>query len=99
MAEETWEKQAPSNYWNPQEPGDEIKGKVSKIEEGTFGKHYTIQQTDGSEITTPAHKVLLSRMRNVVKGDMVRVTFDGTDLPKVKGQNPTRMYSVYVRRA
>jgi hypothetical protein len=97
--EEDWEKIEPAGFWNPAEEGDELKGQVLAIIDGQFGSHYKIKKDDGTEILTPAHKVLLNRLATVKEGHSIRIVYDGEQPPKVRGQNPTKMYTVYLRKA
>ena len=97
--DEGYEKQESTMYWNPQAPGESLKGKIAYAEEGEYGMSYTIELDDKSLIKTPAHKVLLSRMTKAKAGDRVKITFTGEELPKVKGQNPTKMYEVGLKQS
>lgn len=86
------------NFWNPTKVGDEIEGTITKIEEGKFGKKYTLAIVkDGKDEVTilPAHKVLQSRLAQCVEGDKVKAVYTGTQPPKVRGENPTIMYDVF----
>jgi len=96
--EEGYEEQESTLYWNPAREGETLKGKIAYIEEGEYGMSYTIEQEDKSLIKTPAHKVLVSRMGKAKEGDRVKITFLGEELPKVKGQNPTKMYKVLLKK-
>lgn len=89
-----WEKQE-TEMWLPEKEGDELIGEVTDIVEGAYGFQYTIKKKDGKETRTPSHKVLQSRMSNVGKGDMVKIVYKGEEAPKVKGQNPTKIYEVF----
>lgn len=84
------------NFWKPEEDGNVIEGEVIVIDDsGEFGKQYHIKNSDDVVIVTPAHKVLQSRMIKAVIGTKVKIEFTGEELPKIKGNNPTRMYNVY----
>lgn len=89
-----WKKQESTAFWQPEKKGDQIEGTIVRVFDGTYGTHFVISTTEG-EFTTPAHKVLISRMQNMKPNDTVRIIFIGEDLPKVKGQNPTKLYEVY----
>jgi hypothetical protein len=89
-----WKKQENLAFWQPEKKGDEIVGTVTKLTDGVYGTHFVISTKEG-DITTPAHKVLISRMSGIKVGDMVKIVFLGEELPKVKGQNPTKLYEVY----
>lgn len=98
-SKEGWEKVEGAGFWNPEKAGDEVTGVIISQQDGQFGTHYTIKQKDDTEIRTPAHKVLISRMVGFKQGDVVLITYEGEEPPKVRGQNPTKMYSVYRRKA
>jgi len=93
---EGYEEQNPLNMWNPEKEGDKLEGKIiSENKEGTYGTQYTIRTHDGNKIMTPSHKVLQNRMTLCAVGDTVMIVFEGTEPPKVKGQNPTKIYKVF----
>lgn len=84
--------------WLPDEKGETLKGEVLAIEEiGDYGKSYLIKKDDNTEIRTPSHKVLQSGMNGAKVGDMVGIVYTHSELPTVKGRNPTRMYDVYIK--
>lgn len=83
------------NIWLPKVKDDEIEGIIAMITEGSYGKQYKIEGTRGVW-TTPSHKVLQNRMAKCKVGDEVKIVFIGTEPPKVKGQNPTAMYDVFI---
>lgn len=85
------------NFWNPTKEGEQIVGKLVGIEDGMYGKKYTMQIVrDGKEemINMPSHKVLQGKLSACAIGEPLRVTFKGTEPPKARGENPTRIYSV-----
>lgn len=94
MAKENWKK-LEANYWKPEIEGEELVGKVASIKSGQFGKQYVIDVDDGTQITTPSHKVLQNRMESIEEGDVVKIVFTGYSAPSVKGQSPTCLYDVY----
>lgn len=83
------------NIWKPEKSGDQIQGVVLEIREAQFGKQWEIETGDSS-IWTPSHRVLQNRLSKVKKGDTVKLVYTGQDLPKVKGNNPTALYDVFV---
>lgn len=99
MAEKEWEKQEGANIWLPTEEDDKIEGEVVEIVEGTYGNQYVIKEEDGDQVRTPSHKVLQTRMIKAKVGDVVRIVYKGEEPPSVKGQNPTRMYEVFIKKA
>lgn len=94
MAEE-WIKQEGSDLWLPEKEGDELIGTVMDVTEGNYGNQYTIRKSDGEEVRTPSHKVLQNRMISAKKETKVKIVYEGEEPPSVKGQNPTKMYSVF----
>lgn len=94
-----WVKQGEGdqNIWLPTEKGTELVGSVKDVIEGKFGSQLVVVQEDNVEITTPSHKVLQNRIKNVKKDDMIKIVYTGEELPEVKGNNPTRMYDVYIK--
>ena len=91
-----WEKlEGASNMWVPQNEGDELIGEVISIEEGSYGKQYTLRKEDGEEVRPPSLKVLQNRLADVQIGDLIKIIYEGEEPPAVKGQNPTKMYSVF----
>ncbi len=85
------------NIWLPDKEGEELKGEVTEVnKEGDYGTQHTIKKDDGDEILTPSHKVLQNRLRNVKKGDTVRLVYTGKEAPKIKGYSPTAMYDAYL---
>ena len=84
------------NIWLPKETGEELKGKIVKIDiDATYGTQAIIKKTDGVEILTPSHKWLQNCLKRLNVGDNIRVVFDGDEPPKIKGQSPTKKYSVF----
>ena len=90
-----WKEQTGGNYWEPVE-GETVEGKIEAIQEGEYGRQYIISNGKGATITTPAHKVLQSRMSKAQVGDRVKIEVLGQELPKVKGHKPTQLYRVYI---
>jgi hypothetical protein len=93
-----WKKQENASFWKPEVKGEEQIGIVKEIrKDDKFGESYVIEQDDTKDlVVTPSHKVLQNRMRGVKVGDKVKIVYQGQDLPKVKGHNPTSMYEVYL---
>jgi len=86
------------NFWNPEKEGEELIGKITEIADGMYGKRFTIEtKKDGKEemIAMPSHKVLQSRLSMCAIGDEVKIVFTGTQPPKVRGENPTKLYDVF----
>jgi len=93
-----WTKQEGVGMWLPEKENDELIGKVEDILEGTYGNQYLIRKQGTDEtIKTPSHKVLQGRMTKVQKGDTIKIIYRGEEAPSVKGQNPTKIYEVFVK--
>lgn len=93
-----WKKQDSGEIWLPEKKEEEIIGAVKDILlEGQYGIQLMIEKEDGVMIMTPSHKVLQNRIRQVKKGQDIKIVYIGEELPKVKGQNPTKMYDVYIK--
>jgi len=84
------------NYWNPEKPTEELEGVIEKKIEGDYGYRYEIKTVDGDIILTPSHTVLQNRLVDVKIGAKVKIVYDGEELPKIKGRNPTKIYTVFV---
>lgn len=97
MGNEEWEKQEGSGMWIPEIEGDELIGEITNIAEGTYGKQYCLKNDDG-EILTPSHKVLQNRLIKAKIGDKVKIVYKGEEPPSIKGNNPTKMYEVFIKK-
>lgn len=85
-------------FWKPDVEGAELVGKIVDKRQGDYGFSYTIENDRKEKIVTPSHKVLQNRMAGFQIGDDVKIVFNGTEAPKVKGQNRTMLYSVFKKR-
>ena len=97
MADE-YEKQENSSFWAPEKKGDELIGEVIAIDNGQYGKNYTVKRADGTCAITGANKALLPRMAKVIVGSHVKIVYQGEELPKVKGYNPTKLFDVFIKK-
>ena len=95
MNENEWEEVKAGNYWNPSKEGEEVEGAIISMSDGVFGKEVTIELSDKKTLVLPNHTVLQTRIKNCKIGDYIKVVFDRTELPTVKGYNPTNIYSVF----
>jgi hypothetical protein len=93
-----WEKQEGAGFWKPEKKGDELIGEVVDIKEGTYGTQYVIEKEDGESVVCPSWKVLLNRMSNANKGDMVKIVYQGEEAPKVRGNRPTKLFDAFIKR-
>lgn len=90
-------KQEGAGIWLPENEKDELEGKVTAINtEGLYGVQYTIKKSDDEEVLTPSHKVLQNRMQKAKVGTQVKIVYTGVEAPKIRGQNATRIYEVYL---
>lgn len=93
----TWKEiKSDVEFWKPK-IGDELIGKVLEKKQTEYGFQYTIETEDKRKVVTPSHKVLQSRMNGIQIGAEVKIKLDGDEAPKVKGQNRTLIYSVFVK--
>ena len=83
------------NIWLPTEENQQIEGEVKKVSEGKYGLQYDID-VDGEVLTTPSHKVLQNRLKEVVEGNKIKIVYLGEQSPKVRGESPMKMYDVYI---
>lgn len=79
--------------WRPEKEGDTIKGKVLKRFDTGFGVQLDIQTGEGKKISTPAHKVLQERIKNVKEGDIIEVEYRGSK--PTKFGNDLQLYKAY----
>ena len=93
-----WEKQENSQYWKPENKGDNLIGEIlgSEMTED-FGMSYTLKTADGKIAVTPSHKVLQNLMRNSKVGDIVKIVYLGLG-EKQKGKNQAKLYEVFIER-
>jgi hypothetical protein len=82
--------------WIPQFKDEKIEGTVVEKKEGQWGTQITIKESSGTLSVTPSHKALQSRLSCVKVGDLVRIIYHGAEPPKIKGQQGTRLYSLYI---
>ncbi|MCX6654323.1 MAG: hypothetical protein NTY03_04280 [Candidatus Bathyarchaeota archaeon] len=80
--------------WLPVTKGEVLEGVVIEVKEGLYGLQLSIENKEGVH-TTPSHKALVGRLKAFQVGDSIKVEYLGTELPKVKGQQGTRLYSVF----
>lgn len=91
---EGWEEVKAGNYWSPDKEGEAVEGVIISIDKGQWGLKITLEQKDKKLIVLPNHAVLQSRLQNCKIGDLIKVVFEKTELPTVKGHNPTNIYKV-----
>lgn len=83
-------------FWKPV-IGDEIEGNVIDIKEGSFGKQHVLESKGHEQdVMLPAHKQLQGLLSEVEIGALVKVKLLKKELPKVKGDNPLKIYEVFV---
>jgi hypothetical protein len=100
-------KEIESNFgpsWPGKEPeaGTCATGKLTAKTPSDFDKNnYTLedaavdgQPVEGGKLTVWGSSVLCGKLNQVNIGVKVRVTYLGTEPPKVRGQNPTKMFKV-----
>jgi hypothetical protein len=93
-----WIKQDGTPVWMPKKEEETLIGKVKEISISKFGgNEYIIIQDNNEEVRTPSHKWLQNSLAKAIVGSIVKITFKGYELPKVKGNNPTAKYEVYIK--
>jgi len=91
-----WEEvKSDGGIWLPTAIGDLIEGTILWKKEGKYGMQLRIEQANGVQLTTPSHKVLQAKLGDLVVGDVVKIVFQGEELPTIKGHNKTKIYGVY----
>lgn len=96
MVEEKWnEMKGESNIWIPKKEGDDVIGVIISMTQQQYGIQVTIEDKEHKQIILPSHKVLQSRIKDCKVGDLIKVEYIKEELPKVRGQNPTKIYKVY----
>lgn len=89
--------------WEYDTKGDTIEGILKRTIEGlqnadgTKGIGYILETKADGEKLIWGTTVLKRRMQSVTEGQQVRITYEGTDLPKIKGHNPTKLFKVEVK--
>ena len=85
------------NVWKPEKDGDFVEGvlkaaRKSDMFEGNFV--YDLETKNGL-VSIFGTAVLNSRMQQTKVGDKLKIQYVGTDLPKIKGHNPTKLFKVF----
>ena len=86
-----------ANIWQPQNEGAELVGEIIDIQSGQFGLQYKLKNDEGM-ILTPSHKYLQNLMVGMIKGDNVRIVYTEERPPKIRGENPMKVYEVYKKK-
>jgi hypothetical protein len=90
-----WEKlEGDKNFWSPAKVGDVLEGVLVEINQGMYGSKFTIK-TDKGNILTPSHRILQARLAKAQIGDIIKIVYQGTQPPKVRGENPLTLYDVF----
>lgn len=96
---DNWEEvKGESNLWLPSNPGEAIEGVIVSMEKKQFGIQTIIETKDQKQIALPSHKVLQNRLSNCKVGELIKVIFEKEELPKVRGQNPMKVYKVLTKK-
>ena len=90
--------------------GDEVKGTLKELRPSEYGKDNFVldkasingkaveEDGDPCDLLVWGSAVLNNRLAGVETGTDIAIRFDGTELPKVKGQNPMKMFSVAIKK-
>ena len=96
MTERNFKKVESNNsFWKPESIGEEIEGEVISVNTDDFGLNVHVK-VNNDDITLPSHKVLQNRLSGVKVGDFIKVQYIREELPKIKGNNPTKIYDVWI---
>jgi hypothetical protein len=79
--------------------GDCIEGELLSREESKSFKNMVYKiQNDSGLYTVFGTSVLDSMMKDVKDGSYIKISFDGTKENKNKGQNPIKLFKVFVKK-
>lgn len=93
--EENWEEmKGNSGLWLPSKPGDFLEGSIIALSQGLYGVQADVDAGNLGILRTPSHKVLQAKLKDCKIGDYVKIIYEKTDLPKVKGQHGAMLYKV-----
>ena len=91
----------PLNIWEAKEEGEYIAGRITKISEGKYGIEARIKEheedEDADALLLPAHRLLQARIELLNVGDIVKVTYMGTE--RTQGGREVKVYEVMRRGA
>lgn len=94
-----WEEvRGESNLWLPVKEGESIEGVIVSMNQGQYGIQTTIETQEKKMVALPNHKVLQNRLVNCKVGELIKVIFEKEELPKIRGQNPTKIYKVLTKK-
>ena len=96
---DTWKEAEAGDFWKPENKGEELEGEYIEQLEGTYGSTFKIKKADGTVVSTPSYKVLISRMANVPRNSLVKIIYDGEEPPKQRGWKPTKLFRVMYKEA
>lgn len=90
-----WEEiKGDGEYWKPTIDGEFVTGVISEMDtEADYGLAVTLTDPASILIRMPSHKVLQARLSLCKLGDLVRITYKGSQ-QGTKGHNPTQIYKV-----
>ncbi len=85
------------NIWKPEKDGEFVEGVLKAARESDMYKGNFIYdlETKAGIVSIFGTAVLNSRMQRTKVGDKLKIVYEGTELPKVKGHNPTKLFKVY----
>lgn len=84
IPEFTDEDRRETSYYKFEKEGQEIKGKLLEVQQGSFGEQYLIQ-TEENDLTIGSYGVLKSKISNADVGKWIKIVFKGNVVnPKTK---------------
>lgn len=64
-----------SEFWKPENAGDNIQGTIVEIADSANGMLYTLLLDDGTKVCLPSHSYIVNRLRECKVGDEVYVEY------------------------
>lgn len=82
-------------YWKPIEENDTIVGVIESIEEGDYGKLYSIKEEDsGQVVKLPSHKILNELLKETMPKQRIKIVYKGST--KCKKSDELHLYKVFI---
>ena len=81
------------DVWKPEVAGQELSGVITQWKDHKeYGRRWFVLTSSNELLGTPYHRVLMDRLQEISRGDVVKITFKGT-VPSGKS-NPAHIYKV-----
>jgi hypothetical protein len=93
--EKRWVEVMPDNAdWNPTEEDESIEGEVISVIENEGKYRVELKTKENITFRTRDHYMLSERVKKLVAGDKVRITYRGEIPSKQPGKSPLKKYKV-----